>query len=160
MVRLFTAILLLAGLIANGQSIRTYSFSPAGASVSHDTYKVLWQIGGITQGASAYENTTVYQDYFSNNELVAITGSDNSEFTNMLVYPNPASDFINIEFTSGDLREYQLIDTQGNVIKNISIERFGSIDKLTLDNLANGLYLLSITSEGDSKPVQIKLFKR
>lgn len=160
MVRLFTALLLFLGLIANGQSIRTYSFTPAGASVNEGSYKMLWQIGGITKGASSKDNTFVYQDFFSNNQLVAITSTENNVDRDIAIYPNPSSEFINIESRNAEILNYTLIDSKGNIVRDINYTKFGDRDQLNIANLTNGLYILQLNIENNPKPLKIKILKK
>lgn len=160
MVRLITAALVLSGLIVNAQSIRTYSFTPAGASVNEGTYKMLWQIGGITQGASSKNNINVYQDFFAFNELVAITSTEKYNSDDIAIYPNPASEYLNIENRNYEIQNYTLIDSKGNLIRNIKVSNFADRDQLDIANLTNGLYILQLHLTNNPKPIQIKILKK
>ena len=66
-------------------------------------------------------------------------------------YPNPANDVINLSVQGSTENSMKLIDVLGNVIVE---EKFGSSKKLDVSQFKNGVYILTIYSNG--KMVQTK----
>jgi hypothetical protein len=68
----------------------------------------------------------------------------------MLVYPNPAVDFINIRLTgsSHDVR-VRILDLQGREYMNITPDNTNEVIKVNLGALSSGVYLIQI-SEGSN----------
>ncbi|MFC2114608.1 T9SS type A sorting domain-containing protein, partial [Bacteroidota bacterium] len=69
---------------------------------------------------------------------------------NYSVYPNPASQLLNVEFSNstGSEVKLDLINQQGQVVIHNSYNQKGIIhDKLEMTSLPNGLYLLRIQSD-------------
>jgi hypothetical protein len=64
--------------------------------------------------------------------------------TTFSVYPNPFSEVISIGGIE-DLANYKIFSIDGKLIKNGVLEN----KQIHLDELANGLYLLQITSKGE-----------
>ncbi len=62
------------------------------------------------------------------------------------VYPNPANNYINIEFESvADIAgNYSLFDVNGRLLENGVLN--SSITKLNLEDKSNGIYVIIITS--------------
>jgi endonuclease I len=80
----------------------------------------------------------------------AVLSSDNfSKLDKISVYPNPTNDNkINIE-TDITLTEIQLININGQIIKDVLNPTFNN-NQYSLDNLSQGFYLLRLSSENQS----------
>ena len=62
----------------------------------------------------------------------------------LLMYPNPASDIVNLE-SNVLIQEYKLIDMSGRVLKEIQLNDFG--DELDLSPYSNGVYFIDLKSK-------------
>ncbi|MFZ9029101.1 MAG: T9SS type A sorting domain-containing protein [Crocinitomicaceae bacterium] len=71
------------------------------------------------------------------------------------VYPNPATDIIQIEFENAAQRKLELFDQNGKLVLNASCNE--SNTSLDLSTLAKGSYMLSVQRE--QKTQTIKLIK-
>ena len=60
---------------------------------------------------------------------------------NVEIYPNPASNFININSNSNETSELIIKDMSGRVV---SSEKFNSMIKVNVDNYSKGIYLIDI----------------
>lgn len=96
-------------------------------------------------------------------KVMVVTGvkTINNTVSNLSVYPNPASDLLNIDFGIINAGKYsiQLTNVLGDVVRNISESNFNTGKynvKLNTSNIANGLYFLRITS--DTASVNQKVF--
>ncbi|WP_258099993.1 BspA family leucine-rich repeat surface protein [Marinoscillum pacificum] len=69
------------------------------------------------------------------------------------VFPNPTSDWLNIDFSKSNLKDVtiQLMDLVGNVLDQIQIDVMKSKDfKIPVDDLTEGVYLLKVNSKKDT----------
>lgn len=69
---------------------------------------------------------------------------DTSLNTIIKVYPNPASDYINIE-TSSEIKNIAVYNMMGQLVLNMVS------NKLDISNLSNGTFILEVTSNEDQK---------
>ena len=60
------------------------------------------------------------------------------------VYPNPTQDILKIEFVAGIYNQIQLIDINGKILKQISLDSSKSQTTISLNNLPSGTYLLKL----------------
>lgn len=74
---------------------------------------------------------------------------DENELQAVSIYPNPTKDYINIS-SSNPITKAQLIDIQGKRIKTIQNVSEG-IQKMSLGDLSNGMYFLSLESDSNHK---------
>lgn len=58
------------------------------------------------------------------------------------IYPNPTQDVINVAFAAGLYHQIQLIDSNGKIVKQISLDGSTTQTAISLNNLASGIYLL------------------
>jgi len=72
--------------------------------------------------------------------------------TGFMVYPNPSSDMVNVEFNSENAAQYrmQLVDMAGRVVFSQNGESMTGINKfvLNLGEMAAGVYLLQTENGG------------
>lgn len=80
---------------------------------------------------------TALDDYFGNQ---------------IAVYPNPATDLVNISSTYDDLVRFELLNSSGVSVKNGSLEKTETID---FSEFNTGVYFLTVYKENDSKTYKI-----
>jgi gingipain R len=72
------------------------------------------------------------------------------------VYPNPATEFVTLEWTGLTPTTVQLMDLSGKVIYSLSqAELFGTSAVISTSDLSSGLYLLNITSNEKVNTVKL-----
>lgn len=72
------------------------------------------------------------------------------------VYPNPTQDIVNVAFAAGIYHQIQLIDSNGKILKQISLDSSITKTAISLDNVASGMYFLKFNG---SKPLVKKIIK-
>jgi len=77
----------------------------------------------------------------------------NNNLSNVNIYPNPTSDYIFIETLSNDL-EVKLFDLTGNLIYESNSQKI-----ISLSNLPNGFYMLSLKNGNDIYRKKISVVK-
>jgi len=75
------------------------------------------------------------------------------------IYPNPASNVLHIKGDHG-IQKIQLLSINGQILKNEKVDNSESEYKFYLDNIPNGLYLVSIVDKsGDSQVKKINIMR-
>ena len=72
------------------------------------------------------------------------------------VYPNPASDYINIELPDGEEAQYPAFSADGVVIRNLCSINSG---KISTSMLSPGLYILNVLSKSHVKQTKLIIQK-
>jgi hypothetical protein len=110
---------------------------------------------GFTESEIALENSTDYstlcyeseanamQDYASCSYSTSISTSE-LEQPNVLIYPNPASEFLNIVY-SPSFEKAELINSLGQIVE--SIQQNSTNSQLDISNIESGCYTLRIFSK-------------
>ena len=60
------------------------------------------------------------------------------------VYPNPASDFVDVFVGEGNCQA-EIIDMNGRVVMSVSLNN--TINRIAINNLPNGTYILRVNGE-------------
>jgi GH18 family chitinase len=85
------------------------------------------------------------------------TGKEDLNLHSVSLYPNPASDFMNIEFTLGTSTNgyITMYNSVGGVVKSINVNNIGGTitKKINTSDLSNGLYFVKVKS-GDVSSVK------
>ena len=84
----------------------------------------------------------------------AITGKQFGEFTisesSLNVYPNPAVEFINMDFEgTSEQNRMQIIDAVGRVVLDKTIGSRLTKERISVNGLEQGIYQVIITSDGE-----------
>jgi hypothetical protein len=81
---------------------------------------------------------------FSYSNIIFVKGSDNSNENIVTIYPNPSSEYINIEINDNKISQSQI---EGVVIYNLigqKMETKVENDKINISSLANGTYFIRL----------------
>ena len=114
--------------------------SSNGFSPSH-TYSVpgVYTVTLVASNANC-SDTTTFEVIADNASLTELSGS------NLLLYPNPANERLNVEFTFGIAQSVSLVDAAGRVVMECPI--LSSLSYLNISGLARGTYRV-VASFGD-----------
>jgi hypothetical protein len=85
-------------------------------------------------------DTTTFEVIADNASLTELSGS------NWLLYPNPANERLNVEFTHGIAQSVYIVDAAGRMVMECSI--LSAISSVNISGLARGTYRV-VASFGD-----------
>lgn len=77
----------------------------------------------------------------SNNNFKSISETDEEEFVQKLIYPNPASDFV---YLNDNVQKLEIFDISGNLIETFINNEVG---KMSISNFNTGFYVVKIFSK-------------
>ena len=157
MKRLFIVFFLgIAGSInIRAQSIGPSTINSSGGSGILGSNEFEWSIGEMTL-VSTFTGSSVIVTQGVLQPVLATEAVPNSNVlkNNLKVFPNPASSFVNIEYTGqkNEVLSYTLYDLAGRYIKAGRTDVTSSVSKIQVDlsDLANAGYMLEVTANGAS----------
>ena len=122
--------------------------------ITFDTYTNTYTTGFVPDNVSeiACDNTS-----FARNRYAAVLGVEQQPTVTFNVYPNPASDVLNLACTSAEPVQVQIFSSMGELVyeeQNVSVNRLN----IDMSTLSLGLYTLNLTSAKQtvSKKVLVK----
>lgn len=86
---------------------------------------------------------------------------DNQTLENIKIYPNPAQDFVVIDFGGfkGELDQLNLLNVQGQTVFAVNVIDSSTTFKMPLTNLSNGIYFLRMQTDSGSLTKKIIISK-
>jgi hypothetical protein len=71
----------------------------------------------------------------------------------LIVYPNPSNGQLIIRFDSDAIRNLKMFDIHGREVLRTNLR--GSLSNINIQNLSNGIYLLSVFENGSVKSIRV-----
>jgi hypothetical protein len=135
---------------AFGQSIDREVVAAGGDYFEAASTNISWTLGEIVVGN--LDNGDVYftQGFHQGNLMVTFVGDNPAGFA-LKAYPNPVVDILILETEKLDLK-YRLIDIQGSILQNGTIE--SSSYELDLTPLPSGIYFLWVEENQTHKIIK------
>jgi hypothetical protein len=122
--------------------------STAGSSSIKGNTALSWVIGQPVASASSAANNSVILTQGLQEKMVVLSINENGNTSEKLhLYPNPASDILNMKFDEALPFETAVIifDTKGNQVKRDIIETSTTEKQLNLKNFPSGIYYLRLS---------------
>jgi len=139
-----SALLLLIGLTGIQAQI---TIPASGGDASGNGGTVSYTLGQIVYTTNANSNGSVAQGVQQPYEISVVTGIEEAKDISLeiIIYPNPATDFIKLKIEDYDVENlrYQLYDINGSLIKDSKVE--DQETNITMQNLLPSAYFLKVT---------------
>lgn len=74
--------------------------------------------------------------------ITSVLSTDSFSLKGVTMYPNPASDFLNIQSETEELTKVSITDLNGRIVKDVT----NNFSQISLENLAKGIYMVTIES--------------
>lgn len=141
-----TLFLVLSFSLVKGQEL----VGSAGESFINATYSMDWSVGEVATSTYTAGNFTLSEGLHQN--FITVEAVDQVAEFGISVYPNPTSDFININSSEIENFDVLIVDVNGRSIINQNVA--GNQTQIDFSNFANGIYILSI-----NKNNQVETYK-
>ncbi|MBA4321533.1 MAG: hypothetical protein C0408_01825 [Odoribacter sp.] len=141
--------MILFALSAGAQQIKQEVISSAGGFnvASGNTISISWTLGEtIIPTFTSSDGTLILTHGFQQKYIITAVEENFLDPVQVTVFPNPASDIVNIEFdtpTDGEIKLF-LLDTQGRLVKTDQIEAAVTNKQINLQDLSTGIYYLRL----------------
>ena len=141
-----------------GTAIRAQNAIPAsGGNASGSGGTMSYTIGQVVYTTNTGTNGSVAQGIQQPYEISVVTGIEKAKDISLeiVVYPNPATDFIKLKIENHEVQNlrYQLYDINGSLLQDNKVESNETI--IVMSNLVSATYFLKVTD----KNKVIKTFK-
>lgn len=74
--------------------------------------------------------------------ITSVLSTDSFSLNGVTMYPNPATDILNIQSDTEELTKVSITDLNGRIVKEVS----NNLSQISLENLAKGIYMVTIES--------------
>lgn len=131
--------------VSGGQAPYTYSWSGPGGFSSSDQ-----NLEGLTE--NGFYTVTVTDDNGCTEVAVfeiTVLSVEDIAVSELNVYPNPASSFVNVELENGGIYNIAITSIKGDLVMNSEITAKAGVNSIDISNLASGSYLIKMTDESN-----------
>jgi len=145
MKRCLSIIFLLTIVLSLKSQVKHDVLASAGDYSINGGVSVSWTLGETV--IPTYQNGDVILTHGFQQQLIVATLEKNLDLqVEILIYPNPASDMLNVQFGSPteEAMALYLIDNRGRVVKTITVEASSSEKQINMQDMAAGLYYLKL----------------
>jgi hypothetical protein len=134
------------GGVYSGSNVTGNVFTPG---TTPGTFSAVYAYTNSTTGCSNTNSTSIVVSACTGfNESAATTTADN-----VLVYPNPANNYITIELSANEATQIELFDVIGRRV--ISKNAESKLTELDLSALVNGVYYLKVASGNQTSTLKV-----
>lgn len=125
------------------QSLSPELISSSGDSFSNATYQLDWSVGEVLTTTHVSGNIIITQGFHQNNYVITTVESFETQI-DMIIYPNPTTNFINLQIENElyEKMQYQLTDITGKILQIRQIVNM--TEQIDFSIYSNGIYLLSV----------------
>ncbi len=168
-IKLVSVLILVFGVISMQAQNMLFVKEKSGSQTSFsltNIQKLTFASGNITVNKydgslNTYDLTNIRYLNFGNNETTGISPIEIEANNTLMLYPNPVTDQLNVQFISvgSDKVQIQIVNMQGQIILQQNIYSQSGINYTTISvsQLLNGLYFCRLQNGG--KPETIKFLK-
>lgn len=76
---------------------------------------------------------------------------EKTQLANLSVYPNPATNFVNIQSSENPLQKIEIYTINGQLV----LSKNNNLEKIAINNLKSGMYLMKLYSADTSKTIKL-----
>jgi len=133
-----------------GQSSFSYTFHNTSITVPVGTYVLAVQHQPNSTGSFIYTGSDYFENPIIVNVVHALSVNTPAQVADKIqVYPNPANDVINIDFTGVDISVVTITDIQGRQLQKFAPGSGQSAISIPVSNLAPGVYFANLQAGSD-----------
>ena len=145
--------------------LKSQSVTPDVVATTGDFYangsgQIQWTIGEVMVETYQSVNNFVTQGFHQPNNGVLTAVPNDYSLSNVLLYPNPATDYVSFDFGSAEgTFTIELFDMLGNKIStdNFSSANNSSVFTLSTQNLSNAFYFVRISNPSTGSSHSFKI---
>ncbi|RYM33999.1 T9SS type A sorting domain-containing protein [Brumimicrobium glaciale] len=135
------------------------SLDSGGASVINGTKTVIYTLGEVAVQETTIGNIHISEGFLGPN-IIGTSDLDNySPLEGLNIYPNPTTNFVNIDFKKSDIYEISLYNINGKQVFTIKTDQTNT-QRLNLENYNNGTYLLVVKNNNEQSFKTFRIIKK
>ncbi len=155
-----TIIALLVAFSSFGQTaIKKNSIDSGGDISTNGTTKMVYTLGEVAVQENSTGNIHVSEGFIGVNSLVSLDIENYSILSDIKVYPNPTSDYININFTQKSDYDISIYNLAGELIYSKQIIESNK-ESINLNKFPAGTYLFVVKQVAEQKATTYKIIKK
>ena len=145
--------------IVYSQSLKPDVIATSGSFYANSNNSVSWTIGECIPETFANSSNKLTQGFQQGVYEINTVADFTENGVSINLFPNPATDFVNLEILQKDIKDYsfQLFDSNGKCLKNGKITAVKS--QIELAGFSNNTYILNVSASNQKILKSFKIIK-
>jgi hypothetical protein len=134
-----------------------YSFTPADSA----SLLVIANLDPVEGGTAVYSARVMLDlpvDYYGEEvqRSMFLNETNDADINKAIIYPNPASDKIQLEFSleSGQVGQFEIVDMNGKTVASYELSNQQNLHSFEISYLSSGIYMLRVLVDGEQSASQ------
>jgi len=140
-------------------AIKKSSIDSGGASTTNGTLTMVYTLGEVAVQENTNGAIHISEGFLSPDIISTVGLDDYTQLAGVQLYPNPATDFVNLSFSKVGMYEISIYDTLGKKVKTFPIS-VSNRQRIVLGELPNAIYFILIKNENTKEFISYKLIKQ
>ena len=135
------------------------SIDSGGAIATNATVNVIYTIGEVAVQEATLGNIHISEGFISAKTMSSLGIANYTQLIGVTLYPNPATDFINIQFATRANYEISIYDLVG---KELGVYHLTNSDtqRITINQLASAIYVVVLINKDAKQYKTYKIIKK
>jgi hypothetical protein len=138
--------------------IQKSNISSDGGTASSGSIKIIYTVGELAVQENTQGTINISEGFISSGMLISSGIEEYTKLQNVKLYPNPATNFVNVDFFDTCNYQIKLMNIQGKEIFEISGS--GDFKKIPLNNLSEGEYIMLVKNLKDKQYKVFSIIKK
>lgn len=158
---IFTLVFIFSRSTAHCQSVTPFVIASAGGYFVSSNAQISWTLGEVVTSTFTTGNSVLTQGFQQNTYFITAINEVAEHSINICAYPNPASNYIKIEWQATDPTDIiiHITNNQGVCLMEKRVSSSESQTEIDLSNFPNSIYILTISNGSGKKLKTLKIVK-
>ena len=159
MKKIITIVIILVSISSFSQTaIKKSSIDSGGASVTNGNISMVYTIGEVAVQENTNGTTHISEGFISKDMMSSLGLNSYTQLSGIRMYPNPATDFVNLSFATAANYTVVIYDLLGKELVKYQVANQDT-QRIALNKLPNAVYLVLVKSDASQQFTTYKLIK-
>lgn len=135
------------------------SIDSGGAIATNATVNIIYTIGEVVVQETTIGTTHISEGFIGEYSMISLGIENYAPLLGVSLYPNPATDYVNISFVTAANYEISIYDLQGKNIVTYQVANSLS-QRIAVNQLANATYVVLIKNKDTKQFTSYKIIKQ
>lgn len=140
-------------------AIKKSSIDSGGATTTNGTVTMVYTMGEVAVQENTNGTVHISEGFLSPDMISTVGLEDYTQLAGVQLYPNPATDFVNLSFPKVANYDISIYDLLGKEITRYQVNN-SNAQRITLGQLPNAVYFVLIKNENTKEYISYKVVKQ
>ena len=139
-------------------AIEKSTIDSGGATTTNGTLTIVYTIGEVAVQENTNGTIHISEGFIGTDTMSSLGLGDYTQLAGVQLYPNPATDFVNLRFSKEANYEIYIYDLLGKEVNTYQVNN-SNTQRIALGQLPNAVYLVLVKNENTKEFISYRLIK-